>query len=116
MFVLPIVIDPASSSFSTAVAVYGGIKLESIFEEQVVLNPSVQNKSFCANGMPERVELVFSLRSIELAFLTLISSFIVTKQFNSLYFLASCNDSCINSDEEIDLSSSMARNSVIDLN
>ena len=78
-------IDPASSSFLTAVAVYGGIKLESIFDEHVVRSPSVQNKSFCAKGIPESIEVVLFSRSIEFAFLALNSSFIVTKQLSSLY-------------------------------
>ena len=90
---MPTVIEPASSSFFTAVAVYGGIKLLSIFEEHVVLKPSVQNKSFCAKGIPESHEESFSFKSIALAFLALNSSFIVTKQFNSLYFLANLRDS-----------------------
>ena len=53
MFVLPIVMDPAFSSFSTAVAGYGGIKFDRIFEEHGVLRPSVQNKSVWAKGLPD---------------------------------------------------------------
>ena len=52
--------EPALSSFITAVAVYGGMKLDRIFEEQVVLSPSVQNKSFCARGIPDKTESVLS--------------------------------------------------------
>ena len=88
IFVLPIVIDPASSRFFTAVAEYGGIKLASIFDEHVVLRPSVQNKSFCARGIPASMELLSLSRSIVFAFFLPNSSFIVTKQFSSLYFFA----------------------------
>ena len=86
-------IDPASSSFFTAVAVYGGIKLESIFDEHVVLKPSVQNKSFCAKGIPASIELLSLTSSDEFTFFLPNSSFIVTKQLSSSYFLANLMDS-----------------------
>ena len=46
---------PALFKFDTTVASYGGTKFESIFEPQVVLRPFVQNKSFCAIGIPVKL-------------------------------------------------------------
>ena len=54
MFVLPTIIAPAFSKFSTAVAVYGGTKLPRIFEEHVVRIPFVHMLSLIATGTPAR--------------------------------------------------------------
>ena len=53
-FVLPIVIPPALSILSTAVAEYSGMKPSRSFEAAVVLIPFVKNKSLCAIVAPKR--------------------------------------------------------------
>ena len=54
MFVLPTVTVPASIRRWMAVAVYGAVKSASIREPQVVRQPSMQNTSLWAIGMPVR--------------------------------------------------------------
>ena len=52
IFVLPIIIAPASSNFLITVASYIGVKFSSILEAHVVLTPFVQILSFIAIGTP----------------------------------------------------------------
>ena len=52
MFVRPRNTASAARSFSTIAASYGGRKLASIFDAQVVNSPFVQIKSFTATGKP----------------------------------------------------------------
>src|SRR5688572_32953626 len=51
-FVLPTMIAPADSSFSTTVALYGGWKLSRMRDEAVVRTPLTQRLSFKATGTP----------------------------------------------------------------
>ena len=83
MLVLPTDKQPAFSRFSIAVAVYGGTKLESIFEPQVVKISFVQNRSFCAIGMPSSEEKA-SFESSSFAALYEPSLLRVTNAFRSL--------------------------------
>ncbi len=52
MFVLPIITAPASSRLITACDEKVGMKLPSIFEEQVVSKPFVHILSLMATGTP----------------------------------------------------------------
>src|ERR1700756_2778347 len=52
MFALPIATAWASLTRSTTAASYGGTKLSSMREAQVVRRPLVQKMSLWANGMP----------------------------------------------------------------
>ena len=62
ILVLPSMIIPASSSFSTAPALYGGTKSFKILEAQVVACPRVQILSFTAMGTPARGPVYFPWR------------------------------------------------------
>ena len=83
IFVLPTEMQPAFSKFSITVAVYGGTKLLRIFEPHVVRRPFVQNKSFCAIGIPAS-DSSEGLLSKYSAFFIEFSSFKVIKAFKPL--------------------------------
>jgi len=59
----PIMTAPACFNFSTTVALYGGTKLWSIFEEHVVKIPSVHMLSLISTGIPSNGP-IFSPRAI----------------------------------------------------
>ena len=52
MLVLPNITVPAAARCSTTVALYGAVKLSSIFDPQLVFTPWVQKMSLWAIGTP----------------------------------------------------------------
>ena len=112
IFVLPTEMQPAFSRLVITVAEYGGTKLDNILEPHVVLRSLVQNKSFWAIGIPDKVDSTLLLSS-EIAFSIAESLLRVMNAFRSM--LDSINEkvSLISSSWEISLLRSIFDKSLI---